>query len=71
MEKKGFFKMILEPEVESLTREGLAALQLERLKKLLKRVYEKVPFYKKAFDKAGVKPEDLQALADLARFPFT
>ncbi len=63
--------MILEPEVESLTREGLEALQLERLKKLLKRVYEKVPFYKKAFDKAGVKPEDLQALSDLARFPFT
>ncbi|MBO1332956.1 phenylacetate--CoA ligase [Streptomyces sp. VRA16 Mangrove soil] len=53
---------------------GLAevrALQLERLRATLARVYERVPFYHEAFDKAGVRPEDCTDLADLARFPFT
>lgn len=63
--------MLLEPELESLPRPQLEKLQLERLQKLVARVYAKVPFYKNAFDKAGVKPEDLKTLADFARFPFT
>ncbi len=63
--------MILEPQFETLPREKLEALQLERLKKQLKNVYENVPFYKKAFDEKGAKPEDLRVLSDLARFPFT
>lgn len=58
-------------DVECMPREKLEALQLERLKKLVKRVYEKVPFYKQAFKDAGVKVEDLQKLSDLENFPFT
>ena len=54
-----------------ISRDEMAALQLERLKSVLERVYTKVPFYKESFDKAGVKPSDLKSLADLARFPFT
>ncbi|HUV33166.1 MAG TPA: AMP-binding protein, partial [Devosiaceae bacterium] len=50
---------------------ALRALQVERLKKTLHRVYEKVPRYCEKFDAAGVRPDDLGALEDLARFPFT
>lgn len=56
---------------ERLSREELAALQLERLRATLRHAYENVGFYRSAFDKAGLRPEDCRALADLARFPFT
>ncbi|MFD8413076.1 phenylacetate--CoA ligase PaaK [Streptomyces sp. NPDC059650] len=56
---------------ERLGREELAALQLTRLRDTLARAYERVPFYRQAFDKAGVHPDDCRSLADLARFPFT
>lgn len=55
---------------ETLPREELEALQLERLKETVKRVYAKVPAYAKKMDEAGVKPEDVQTLADLSRLPF-
>ncbi|GAA2304339.1 phenylacetate--CoA ligase [Streptomyces kunmingensis] len=58
-------------EGERLGAAELRALQLERLRATLSRVYERVPFYRDAFDKAGVRPEDCTSLADLARFPFT
>ncbi|MFI5658609.1 phenylacetate--CoA ligase PaaK [Streptomyces sp. NPDC051684] len=58
-------------EGERLGAEELRALQLERLRGTLHRVYERVPFYREAFDKAGVRSEDCRTLADLARFPFT
>ncbi|MEU6387703.1 phenylacetate--CoA ligase PaaK [Streptomyces sp. NPDC046939] len=58
-------------EGERLGAEELRALQLERLRATLGRVYERVPFYRDAFDKAGVRPEDCASLADLARFPLT
>ncbi|WP_328404369.1 phenylacetate--CoA ligase [Streptomyces sp. NBC_00390] len=56
---------------ERLGREELGALQLERLQQTLHHVYENVAFYRDAFDKAGLRPEDCRTLADLARFPFT
>jgi phenylacetate-CoA ligase len=58
-------------EKETMSRDQIAALQLERLQKLLKHAYENVPYYKQGFDAAGVKPDDLKQLSDLARFPFT
>ena len=58
-------------EIETMSRKDLEALQLERLQALVKRVYEKIPFYKESFDKAGVKPEDIKTLDDLTKFPFT
>lgn len=63
--------MLLEPELESMPRPQLEKLQLERLQKLVARVYEKVPFYKNAFDENGIQPSDLKTLKDFARFPFT
>ncbi|KFC67765.1 phenylacetate--CoA ligase PaaK [Massilia sp. LC238] len=60
----------LEP-IERASRDELQALQLERLKWSLRHAYENVPHYRAAFDAAGVHPEDLKSLSDLARFPFT
>ncbi|MEU6660124.1 phenylacetate--CoA ligase PaaK [Streptomyces sp. NPDC046821] len=56
---------------ERLGAEELRAAQLERLRATLRRVYERVPFYRESFDRAGVHPDDCRSLADLARFPFT
>jgi phenylacetate-CoA ligase len=57
--------------IEIASRDEIAALQLARLKRTLRHVYDNVPHYWKKFDAAGVHPDDLHALADLARFPFT
>lgn len=56
---------------ERLGPEELRALQLERLHASLRHAYERVPFYRESFDKAGIRPEDCRSLEDLARFPFT
>ena len=58
-------------EIPEVTREQLEELQLVRLRQSLDRAYEHVPHYRKAFTDAGVTPDDLETLADLARFPFT
>jgi phenylacetate-CoA ligase len=58
-------------EIPTYDRAELEALQLERLRDTLSRAYQRVPHYKRAFDEAGVTPDDLESPADLARFPFT
>lgn len=60
----------LEP-IETASRDELQALQLQRLKWSLDHAYQHSPVYRRKFDEAGVHPEDLKSLADLARFPFT
>ncbi len=54
-----------------LTVEALRDLQLQRLRETLRRSYERVPYYRAAFDGAGVRPGDVQTLDDVARLPFT
>ena len=56
---------------ETMSREEIEAIQLERLKKTVSRVYENVPAYRAKMDEAGVKPEDIQTLKDLRRLHFT
>ncbi|MBN1545796.1 MAG: phenylacetate--CoA ligase, partial [Syntrophaceae bacterium] len=63
--------MIYNEEFETLPREVLEALQLKRLQQVAERVYHTVGFYRKAFDQAGVKPDDIRKLDDLRRLPFT
>jgi phenylacetate-CoA ligase len=63
--------MIFNMEFETLPREALEAIQLRRLKEVVGRVYATVPFYRKAFDEAGVKPADIKSLADITKLPFT
>ncbi len=60
----------LEP-IEKASRDEISALQLQRLKWSLKHAYDNVPHYRKKFDAAGVRPEDLKQLSDLSKFPFT
>ncbi len=57
--------------IEIASRDEIGALQLKRLKWTLGHAYRNVPHYKKAFDDAGIGPNDLKDLSDLARFPFT
>jgi phenylacetate-CoA ligase len=57
-------------EIPTLARAELEALQLERLRETLHHANEHVPHYRRAFAEAGVTPDDLRSLADLARFPF-
>jgi len=63
--------MIYNEEFETLPREVLEALQFKRLQQVLQRVYHTVGFYRRTFDAAGVKPDDIKTLADLSRLPFT
>ncbi|MEU5120041.1 phenylacetate--CoA ligase PaaK [Streptomyces asoensis] len=58
-------------EGERLDAGALRTLQRERLRASLRHAYAEVPFYRAAFDKAGVHPDDCRDLSDLARFPFT
>ena len=57
--------------IETASRDEIAALQLERLKQTLSHAYQNSPFYRRQFDDAGVHPDDLGELSDLAKFPFT
>lgn len=56
---------------ETLSRQEIEAIQLEKLKKLVVRVYEKVAPYREKMDAIGLKPEDIQTLDDLKKLPFT
>jgi phenylacetate-CoA ligase len=60
----------LEP-IEIASRDEIAALQLKRLKWTLRHVYDNVQHVWKKFDQAGVHPDDLKSLDDLARFPLS
>ncbi|MEM6761640.1 MAG: phenylacetate--CoA ligase PaaK [Pseudomonadota bacterium] len=57
--------------IEIASRDEIAALQLKRMKWSLAHAYANVPHYRAAFDAAGVHPDDLESLSDLAKFPFT
>jgi phenylacetate-CoA ligase len=63
--------MIWSPKFETMPRPELEKLQLERLKTLVARVYEKVPFYRQAFQQKGITPDGIKSLADLSKLPFT
>ncbi|MFO7911703.1 MAG: phenylacetate--CoA ligase [Desulfotignum sp.] len=62
---------IFDIDFETMPREGVEAIQLRRLQTTIDRVYATVPFYKKSFDAAGIKPKDIQRLEDLKHVPFT
>ncbi|WP_333847570.1 phenylacetate--CoA ligase PaaK [Phaeobacter italicus] len=63
-------KADLDP-IEIASIDEIRALQLDRLKWSVRHAYENVPMYRERFDAAGVHPDDLQQLSDLAKFPFT
>lgn len=63
-------KSDLDP-IEIASIDEIRTLQLERLKWSVRHAYDNVPMYKQRFDEAGVHPDDLKTLSDLAKFPFT
>lgn len=62
--------MIWNP-AEKMNRADMADLQLLRLRETIDRAYHCIPFYRKRLDEAGLKPESVRSLADLAKVPFT
>lgn len=62
--------MMIWSKVETMSREEIEGIQLEKLKKLVNYVYEKVPPYRKKMEERGVKPGDIKSLGDLSLLPF-
>jgi len=63
--------MIWNRDVETLDRASLAAVQRERLRSLVARIYERVGFYRKKLDAAAAKPAAVRDLKDIQALPFT
>ncbi len=63
--------MIFNRDIETLSDQKLQKEQSENLKRLVGRVYDRVPFYRKKFDEAGVSPADITTLKDISKLPFT
>jgi phenylacetate-CoA ligase len=57
--------------IETASTDELRALQTDRLRWSVRHAYDHVPHYRSAWDAAGVQPDDVRELADLARLPFT
>ena len=60
----------LHPQYETLSREEINKLQLERLQATVKHCMNSA-FYKARFEEAGLKPEDIKSLDDIRKIPFT
>ncbi len=63
--------MIYSREYETMHREDLGQLQIERLQATLNRVYRNVAFYKHAFDEHSIIPSEIRSMDDFRRLPFT
>lgn len=70
MINRGTYAPLLD-SIERASRDEISALQLSRLKWSIRHAYDNVAAYRAKFDAAGVHPDDLKTLADLAKFPFT
>lgn len=62
---------IFEPEYETMPREKLEKLQEERLRKIVRYCYERIPLYRRKFKEAGITPDHIKTLDDLRKIPFT
>ena len=62
---------IWDPTLETIKRSDLENIQLQRLKDVVKKVYEKNIYYHRKMKEVGLKPDDIKALSDLRKLPFT
>jgi phenylacetate-CoA ligase len=62
---------LFDRQAETLSRDALAALQLERLKATVRQAYDHVPHYRHRLDAFGVAPADIVRREDFERLPFT
>ena len=58
-------------EMECMGAEELRKLQGKRLAENFRHVYENVPYYRERCKEAGVSPDDIKGLDDIAKIPFT
>ena len=58
-------------KIETMPAEELKVYQLKKLREQVKRCYENSAFYRKKFDRVGLKPENIRLLNDLEKIPFT
>ena len=62
---------MFQPEIETMSREEIRALQLAKLKDQVAWTYERVPWYREKMGELGVVPGDIQTLEDIRKLPFT
>jgi len=67
MEKVIMYK----PELETMSRDKLLEYQLRLFRNQMSHVYERSPMYRRKFDEAGVRPQDIKTLDDVSQVPFT
>lgn len=60
-----------QPEIETMSREEIRALQLTKLQRQVAMIYDKVAWYREKMDAMGVKPSDIRSLDDVRLLPFT
>ena len=63
--------MFFNERIETMDRDEMRAIQLGRMQRVIKRAYERVPFYRERMDAIGMKPEDVRSLRDIEKIPFT
>lgn len=63
--------MIWNPRMECMSRDEIHEVQSERLRAVVRRVYENVPFYRNKMQELGVSPMDIQSIDDIDKLPFT
>ncbi len=61
--------MYANEQIETINREDLKVLQLERLKKTVEWAYEKSAYYNQVFKKRKIKPDCIQSLEDIQKLP--
>ena len=62
--------LVLDPKLDRLPRAALRELQSERLRAMVHYCHAQTPFWRRKFDEAGLKPEDIRSIDDLPRIPF-
>ena len=62
---------LYQPEIETLDRDSIRSIQLEKLKKQVAMTYDKVEWYRNKMDEMDVSPSDIQSLDDVRKLPFT
>ena len=63
--------MYWQKDIETMPRSQIEAIQLERLKRIVRYCYDKVEFYHDRLDKAGVNPDKIKQLSDIEYIPYT
>ncbi|MBQ2253435.1 MAG: phenylacetate--CoA ligase, partial [Clostridia bacterium] len=58
-------------KTECMPREEMKQLQSERLRKIVRHVYENVAIYRERMDANGISPDDIRSIDDLSKLPFT